>query len=342
MLAHATQSDQPMQGVRRFDVSRDIGPVSAVLSVGFAEELGPADHSVLREFRTLGYFAPVLWMLSRLSPEFEALLSGFVWVEGQEVVGTLTLTRLGDSPAHWLISNVAVLPQHRRRGIARQLMTAAVEHVEARNGQVITLQVRSNNTAAYELYASLGFSRLEQTTTLEREAARRPAITPRLPLRTWGPAESGKALDLARAVVPEAYQSMLPLRRRDYMVTEPSGWSDRVLEMARGYRVERLVVPDRDQFAASLTMKTQMRRGFHHVEISVRPGWRGRIERELVAHTLARLAERRPRPVLADVRSEELDAIVALQEAGFRVSHILDRLGLQIGHPRNRRPRPAP
>ena len=52
------------------------------------------------------------------------------------------------------IANVAVHPDHRRRGIARLLVQAA----QAESVSRLMLEVRASNTAAIALYRSLGFT----------------------------------------------------------------------------------------------------------------------------------------------------------------------------------------
>lgn len=55
------------------------------------------------------------------------------------------------------ITNIAVHPQHRRRGIARALMTAVLEEARSQGHQVVVLEVRPSNQEAIGLYDSLGF-----------------------------------------------------------------------------------------------------------------------------------------------------------------------------------------
>ncbi|WP_428993843.1 N-acetyltransferase family protein [Achromobacter insuavis] len=65
------------------------------------------------------------------------------------------------------IWSVYVAPGWRGRGLARQLMRAAIEHAGAMRGvRTVQLSVTANNAAARQLYASLGFEEYG----LEREA----------------------------------------------------------------------------------------------------------------------------------------------------------------------------
>lgn len=55
------------------------------------------------------------------------------------------------------INNLAVRPEWRRQGVARELLTSVVERSLASGAQRSTLEVRSSNEAARRLYESFGF-----------------------------------------------------------------------------------------------------------------------------------------------------------------------------------------
>jgi len=55
------------------------------------------------------------------------------------------------------VVSIAVMPEHRRKGIAKALMTAAMEGMRHCNAKQCYLEVRLTNEAAVELYKKLGF-----------------------------------------------------------------------------------------------------------------------------------------------------------------------------------------
>lgn len=62
------------------------------------------------------------------------------------------------------IQNLAIHPRHRRRGLGRTLVLAALEQGLARGARTALLEVRRSNLAAQTLYQALGFRQ-----TLERK-----------------------------------------------------------------------------------------------------------------------------------------------------------------------------
>ena len=63
------------------------------------------------------------------------------------------------------MTNVAVLPEYRRQGIATALINAALENEMV----FLTLEVRESNSAAIELYKSLGFETVGKRPKFYRE-----------------------------------------------------------------------------------------------------------------------------------------------------------------------------
>ncbi len=78
-----------------------------------------------------------------------------VAMSGHEVLGYCGLMLVGDE-AH--VTNVAVHPDHRRRGIARRLLVRMLREAIDREIDAVTLEVRASNTAAQELYRGFGFA----------------------------------------------------------------------------------------------------------------------------------------------------------------------------------------
>ena len=75
-------------------------------------------------------------------------------VEGGELIAHLIVSRYVDA---WHVMNVAVSPDHRRRGLARLLLERLFELTADDRRRGYTLEVRVSNTAAIGVYERLGF-----------------------------------------------------------------------------------------------------------------------------------------------------------------------------------------
>ncbi|MER3398655.1 MAG: hypothetical protein C4316_09030 [Chloroflexota bacterium] len=164
-------------GPRPFRFGRDLGDVLDLMELAFGEEAV--------RFRDLRFLAGLGPLLSPFEPILQGIWPGIVWEEDGRVVGNVNFARLPYLPRVWLIFNVAVHPDYRRRGIARRLMTLALDRIRLAGGQVAVLDVETDNLPARNLYLGLGFELLER---LIEYRGRVPELLPiRSPnIRPWG------------------------------------------------------------------------------------------------------------------------------------------------------------
>jgi len=62
----------------------------------------------------------------------------------------------------WNIHDIAVIPTHRRRGIATQILETIRQHADHEGCCKITLEVREDNPQADRLYRQFGFQSIQQ------------------------------------------------------------------------------------------------------------------------------------------------------------------------------------
>jgi ribosomal-protein-alanine N-acetyltransferase len=74
--------------------------------------------------------------------------------EGLDLIGYVINSRYVDA---WHIMNVAVDPEHQRRGVATQLLERLFQLTQDDERRGYTLEVRVSNEAAIGLYEQLGF-----------------------------------------------------------------------------------------------------------------------------------------------------------------------------------------
>lgn len=74
--------------------------------------------------------------------------------DGEKIVGFIGLMEVAGEGD---ITNVAVLPSHRKRGIGDQLVSSMIALAKEREISKIMLEVRASNEAAIHLYEKYGF-----------------------------------------------------------------------------------------------------------------------------------------------------------------------------------------
>lgn len=312
--------------------SRDLRQVAALIEEAFAGQLDFQGQEVLRELRVMSRLGPLLWLLDRLSPEFHETFSGFVWVEEGHVVGNVTVNRSNWRSRRWFISNVAVERAYQGRGIARELMQAAIGMVRDRGGESVTLQVRADNVPALKLYRDLGFKALTGTTELQLERVGQVPFAPAegFTLRQRDYSEWHKEYELARAATPTSEQRARPIREGDFR----KGFGDRVIDwlgdIFAGQRTYRLAVDEGDRFIATLTVRVSWLWGRHSLEMMVHPDYRGQVEEMLVTMALALLGNYLGQSVAVKMSASHQEAIETLKRCGFVEGKTLVRMRLNL------------
>ena len=98
------------------------------------------------------------WSEKSVAAELENELSlWLVAVEGDRVAGYIGSQTVIDESD---MMNVAVHPDHRRKGIAEALVVELVEALKKRESHCLTLEVRASNEPAKALYEKLGFAQV--------------------------------------------------------------------------------------------------------------------------------------------------------------------------------------
>jgi ribosomal protein S18 acetylase RimI-like enzyme len=280
-------------GLRRFDPGRDLKPVIGLLQSGFGADLDERDRRWLDDLSYLSGAGPLLgWMLKAM-PAAENVFSGYVWLENGQVVANASLLRA--TPDVWTIANVVTDPAFRRRGIARQLVLAAMEGARAHGARQVQLQVRDSNEPAKALYRQLGFRRLFSTTSWRLASlAASPAAAPPAP-RGWAAVRwGGSARWWVEAVLSRAGEVEGPPPGPVRQALARQGLGGTLGDRLKGLRRYRWAAVADAGYAAVGAATAQGLGGPHALELVVDPRWRGQVEAALLARLLAELRQHRP------------------------------------------------
>ncbi len=325
MVAHATTNNPIISGLRPITSSYDLIGVSRLVERAFADDMDASGRQAMREMRVM---SQLFGWLDVFGGPGAGVMPGFVWLENGVIVGNVTVRKLNLAGFGWMIGNVAVDPAWRRRGIARQLMQAALDHAREHNAQWIALQVRSDNAAARRLYHSLGFEDTGETVYFETE---RPVPTQRpLPpvegrLRAARSTDTDQLYALAQSLVPESARWTEPLSRGQFDLNFEKRLSNTLTRTHAAWRV----VETGKQLggAASLEVNGWTRRG--RLGLWVAPARAGRVEQVLIDSVLAELPPR-TRSISARLPGDHVAGRVGLITRGFRQVRALTHMRLRV------------
>jgi ribosomal protein S18 acetylase RimI-like enzyme len=266
---------------------------------------------MVREMRTLVRIGWIGWALSRLLLPPAARPLGFVWEEDDQIVGNASLLPVSGHPRRWVMANVAVHPDYRRRGIAREMVGASDELALKAGADAIYLQVERHNEAALTLYRSMGYEPLTTRTTWRRSRGLPHKQSPKgTTVRQRRASEWTEQFALAEQVSPEGLVWPHPLEP-DYF--RPTSFGQFFGREAKLHLVRR----EGGRLAGSLSVHGTAVQRF---VLLVDPGLQGQIEEELVTRALNQVHARQ-RSILLDYPADV--AVETLRELGFREERAL-------------------
>jgi ribosomal protein S18 acetylase RimI-like enzyme len=327
MVTHATSNASAAPGLRPINSMRDLVGVTTLIEHAFADDMDAVGRSHMREMRWMGILFG--WMDWFASPG-QGFLPGYVWVEDGQIVGNVTVRKLSAFGRGWMIGNVAVAPEWRGRGIARQMMEASIELVRHNHGDWIALQVRTDNDIARNLYQTLGFVDTGEMVYFECRtlAADRVAKPTQITGSRLRPARAGdmeQLYTLAQSFVPDSVRWAEPVYRSLFDISLERNLAD----WLSGGRHVWCVVESVDQLHGAALLEIKHRRRWARLHLWVVPAHSGQYEDALIDSVLAEFHH----PidlVVARVPGNHIDGRVALATRGFRQVRALTSMKLTL------------
>jgi ribosomal protein S18 acetylase RimI-like enzyme len=326
MVVTIPASVQAPGGARPINLNRDIPQVLRLLELVFGRVLGPDGQRLFSGSLNSDRQPAFLW---RFSPVMNKLAMGYVWEEDDQIIGNVTVLNT-KSVGRYLVVNVAVHPDYRRRGIAQELMKTVIKMTRKRQGRKILLQVVKDNNAAINLYRSLDFitlgnvttwrchvSRLRELSTLTEDSRR--LHVRELRRQEW---QAAHELDLSAQHPDLNWPESLPADRYRGGVRR---WVDRFFN---GRQTEHWVTTHQEKLVGLVSIRSEWSRP-HQVALRVHPEWHGQLERPLVAKAIRRLQQMPRRSVRIEHPEDPLISEL-LREANMQAERTLTHMYLDL------------
>ncbi len=144
--------------LRPLSILRDLPAVADLIEMCFSNTMDSEGKRYVQDMRRAGSDNSFLHWANRAAESTSLPLSGYIWEENGKIIGNASLVPFRHKKQRiYLIANVAVHPDFRRRGIARALTERAMQHAYEKKVNNIWLHVREDNPGAVDLYTKLGF-----------------------------------------------------------------------------------------------------------------------------------------------------------------------------------------
>ena len=212
--------------LRPFLLPADLTTMAEILPLAFVYPDHPEWNlqiddmeSILKLVGTARRLWPLFFLISKMSRQLDDFLQGFIWEEDGKPVGLVNVSRIGTSDV-WEIGNVSVIPSYRGRGIARNLVLAAVDLARQRNGKRAVLEVIKGNTPAAQLYESMGFEHFASSVQLQHPAPGPRVNKSTIPSGYHCMQQRGQkwsaSYQLARRITPPEVQKYRPVTEAEF------------------------------------------------------------------------------------------------------------------------------
>jgi ribosomal protein S18 acetylase RimI-like enzyme len=289
------QSATSVDGMRPVNLRTDLAPLADLMETVFAGSMDSSGRSAIGEMRALSKLGVGLGLLARINELALGVRLGYVWIADGKLVGNVSVypgNWPSDLGSTWIIANVGVQADYRRRGIARRLMQASLDMIQARGGRRAILQVDYDNIAARNLYESLGFVNERAWITWRRSHSLRPSPpltdTPAFITSRAGRNSNRYASRTSRPVERGGMGWQRPLHRDLFR----KSLLRRILDWLSLRSVERLVIhaEDGQSIVASLWIEAGLVIGNVELTLIVELAYQGLYDDALIGTAVRRFA----------------------------------------------------
>ncbi len=324
--------------IREWDFEKDHEDVIKLLDIVFEKELESKGLNVKVIFDEFKSILPLMKFMGVFSKNFKHTLDGYVFEnEDGEIVASVNI---GYGIFHWEVAMVATHPDYRRRGLARQLVTASIVHAKELGAKLIVLEVLDINEPAYKLYRSLGFVHYDSLTRLKLDFGKLsdiPSIA--LPegyeLRefTRSKTTNQARYDLDMRVTPEDVQVFHPVDRKKYfkplMIRMVRPIAKILLKMKRF----NWLIYYGDNLVGDVAVYPSRKEGSpHRIDLMLDPAHSEILSEPMISHCLMTLSNNTTNEVntLVEFRTSDAKQLDTTRKYGFVDVEIMHLLGLKI------------
>jgi ribosomal protein S18 acetylase RimI-like enzyme len=334
--------DEKASGIRPIQLPADMDAIAEIGVRAFQYPENEAwsvqadeEEGILDMVDNLRRFWPLIWLLQFVSPGLRDIIRGYVWEEVGEPAGLVNFQRRGTTDT-WYITTVAVVPEHRRRGIARKLVQVALDDIRERGGEMVLLSVINGNLPAYTLYEKLGFEHYSAENVLHCEPDDTPAqvtvpcgyeVSP-LGFFDWRP-----RYQLEGRIIPDHVRRFEPVEEARFRQPAAARLFWPILQRAQGVRYRGTVVRTvaDGQIVAWAYYEARVRPGgMNRVRLRIDPD-HGELAPGLVQDMLRSMRQLSPgRRIELEVPRWQEALLQAAKTAGFAERFVYNHMALAL------------
>ncbi|MFH2103653.1 MAG: GNAT family N-acetyltransferase [Chloroflexota bacterium] len=309
--------------------------IAEMIDVAFSGELAVQGTDIRTEVRMIKKLVPLISILQRFSETFRHVFDGFIFEDQGKTIALVNISRTAPKSKRWEIGNVATHPEYRRKGLARKLVTQVIEHARRHGAEACTLEVRTVNTPAYELYRDLGFThydsinelKLENLPDVEPLPAHEFSVRP-MKLSEWEP-----RYQLALREIPADVQAFMPINQAEYRISLIEKVFEPIAKRAQKMDTYRWAFEMDGQLVGYVSLSARrVTKVTHHLVLRAAPEYHAALIEPMLSLALSKLKTYPKNNTILAVRSSYQEFLSVLERYGFVVYDEMHRLGLKLNN----------
>ena len=285
----------------------DFEAIKKIFQVAFDAEYKQRGIDIVHRIAQYQKIYPVLKFLALFPNPYQHLFNVYVYEEKKQVAGMIQITSRNKAQTHWNIDNIAVLPEFRGKGIAKNIINHIFETYGQKGALSFTLEVDIKNKNAIKVYEALGMRHYATVfyyrIPAPKEKRKKTFDSVSIPykMRPYKKSDAQAMLNLYMASIP---LEMRPVEQRD-----PSDFQEGTFETFYKYMKKQLkyscyenwVIEDPNnpgELIGSLVITAQHRKLPHVMKITLNPGYEEQLTEELIKYAFNYLEQYPPRQIL--------------------------------------------
>ncbi len=303
----------------------DFKAIKTIFAEAFSEEYKQRGLDIVERINRWQQLYPVIKLLATFNNPYQHLFNVHVYEDEEEkrVVGLIQTSARSKDQTRWHVENIAVLPDQRGKGIAKQLLNYMFDNYMNHGVNRFTLEVDVNNASAIKLYESIGFRKyttVHYYKLLAKKIGEYKKDTVAVPpgFRPYKPADAKSSFELYMASTPSSIRIVDQKNLPDFHETPIEQVSKYIKEYTKKCNQVHYVVEKDNQVIASLEIAAQYRKLPHVIRLLVHPGYE-EINEQLLVFAFNFLADYPQRSVLVAASDHQKAKIKALNDLNLKL-----------------------
>lgn len=266
----------------------DFKAIKEIFSMVFDEQYKNKGFDILDEIDKWQKIYPVIKVLATFQNSYKHLLDIYVYEdEEKKIAGLIQMSSRGSDQSRWHIEHLAVVPERRGKGIAKDLLEYVFDKYMNKSVNRFTIDVDIKNQNAVKLFESLGFRKYTTIHYFKIQAKKlidfkKTELSIPSGFRPYKSSDAKCVFDLYVSCTPSSIRIVEQKELSDFQIGAIQQVSQYIKEYANKSNHLHFVVEKDNIIIASLEIIVQLKKLPHIVRLLVHSGYEDLNEQLLI------------------------------------------------------------